>query len=185
MNQVDNANTAYNWFVLRDLKRPNAKEPAYKYLADRGFEVFTPMKTQVVEQGGRRIRREVPFIQDLLFVFSTRAALDSEVNRCDTLQYRFVKGQAYGTAMTVPPADMARFITATRAVKTPQYYQLDEITPAMCGARIRMICEGALNGFEGYLLKVKGSRKRRLIVKLPGLLAAAIEVAEADYIELI
>ncbi len=29
-----------SWFVMRDLKRPNAKLPAYKFLAEQGLEVF-------------------------------------------------------------------------------------------------------------------------------------------------
>ena len=30
-----------NWFVLRDLTRPNAKRPAYRLLEEKGIEVFT------------------------------------------------------------------------------------------------------------------------------------------------
>lgn len=32
------------WYVMRDLKRPNAKHPAYKQLEELGFQVFIPMK---------------------------------------------------------------------------------------------------------------------------------------------
>ncbi len=31
-----------HWYVMRDLKRPNAKLPAYKQLSDEHIEVFTP-----------------------------------------------------------------------------------------------------------------------------------------------
>lgn len=31
------------WFVLRDLKRSNARHPAYRQLAEMGLRVFTPM----------------------------------------------------------------------------------------------------------------------------------------------
>nr|WP_172618142.1 hypothetical protein [Parabacteroides distasonis] len=37
-----------NWFVLRDLTRPNAKRPAYRLLEEKGIEVFTPMRWQLV-----------------------------------------------------------------------------------------------------------------------------------------
>lgn len=30
-----------HWYVMRDLKRPNAKLPAYKQLSDEHLEVFT------------------------------------------------------------------------------------------------------------------------------------------------
>lgn len=55
----------------------------------------------------------------------------------------------------------------------------------MYGAKIRMVCEGPINGFEGTLLKIKGSGKKRLLVKLTGVLAAAVEIGNADYIELV
>ena len=54
----------------------------------------------------------------------------------------------------------------------------------MLGAEIRVICDGPLNGFQGRLLKIKGSRKKRLLIELPGLLVAAVEV-EPDFIQLL
>lgn len=161
--------TGEQWFVMRDLKRANAKLPAYKQLEEAGFRVFTPMTTKIMEN----------------FVYSSKEALDKVVTRTHTLQYRFLKGAAYCTPMTVPVAEMDRFITAVTSVKTPQYYHLNEITPSMYGAKIRMVCEGPINGFEGTLLKIKGSGKKRLLVKLTGVLAAAVEIGNADYIELV
>lgn len=38
------------WFVMRDLKRSNAKLPAYKLLREEQFEVFVPMKWELVNQ---------------------------------------------------------------------------------------------------------------------------------------
>lgn len=171
------------WFVMRDLKRANAKNPAYAMLAEKGFEVFTPMTTRVSERGGKKERREVPFIQDLLFVKSTREELDPVVERTETLQYRFLKGHAYGTAMVVPDHEMDSFIVAVRSVATPRYYHLDEITPEMYGARVRIIGDSRLDGLEGTILKIKGARKKRILIELPGLLAAAVELSSADLIQ--
>ena len=57
-----------HWYVMRDLKRPNAKLPAYKQLSDEHLEVFTPMQWRLKLKNGKRIREEVPFMQDLLFI---------------------------------------------------------------------------------------------------------------------
>ena len=57
------------WFVMRDLKRRNAKLPAYKQLADKGIKVFVPMKWHTIKRKGIVIREEIPVIQDLLFVY--------------------------------------------------------------------------------------------------------------------
>ena len=173
------------WFVMRDLKRPNAKLPAYKQLSEAGFRVFTPMTTKIVISTGKRVRIQVPFVNDLLFVFADKDSLDKIVTRTETLQYRYVKGAPYCTPMIVPTLDMNRFITAVSHIKTPQYYAPEEITPRMYGSKVRLLCEGPLNGFEGQLLRIKGSGKKRFIVELPGILVATLEVGNTDYIELI
>ena len=174
-----------HWFVMRDLKRPNAKLPAYKQLEDAGFRVFTPMTCKLSVIGGKKVRVQVPFVHDLLFVYSEKEILDKVVERTDTLQYRFVKGASYCTPMIVPVNDMERFIAAVSHVKTPKYYSPEEITPNMYGAKVRIVCEGPLNGFEGRLLKINGSRKKRFLVELPGIMAVSIEVDNFNYIELV
>ncbi len=172
-----------HWFVMRDLKRPNAKLPAYKQLNEAGFTVFTPLITKIVTQKGKKVRVQVPVVHDLLFVHSQKEPLDKVVAQTETLQYRFVKGAPYGTAMTVPEMEMERFMSAIAHFKTPTYYSPEEITPEMYGATVRMVSEGPLNGFEGKLLKIKGSRKKRILIELPGLLAASIEIAPSDFLE--
>jgi len=171
------------WYVMRDLKRANAKLPAYKLLQGKDIEVFTPMKWNIVTVGGRRHREEVPYIRDLLFVHAKSSVLDSVVAKTPTLQYRFVKGKAYREAMTVEDTDMDRFIKAVRAIGSPRYYAPKELTPAMYGKRIRII-GGELDGYEGCLLRTQGSRKKRILIELPSLLVAAVEIAP-DYIEVI
>ena len=114
------------WFVMRDLKRPNALRPAYIDLADKGFEVFTPLRNVLKDNRGRSIRTTAPFIPDLLFVRSTRPALDREVAATPTLQYRFVRGKAANTPLTVRDEDMDRFVKAVRTVDNPNYYTPDD-----------------------------------------------------------
>ena len=77
---------------MRDLKRRNANSLAVHELAKAGLEVFTPMTQMIMTIGGRRQRRDVPVIQDLLFVHETKAALDQHVERNPTLQYRYQFG---------------------------------------------------------------------------------------------
>lgn len=47
-------NEPKSWFVMRDLKRVNAKLPAYKLLRNSEFEVFTPMKWRLVKKNKGR-----------------------------------------------------------------------------------------------------------------------------------
>lgn len=185
MPDSDSRELEKHWFVLRDLKRHNAKLPAFRQLAEMGFKVFTPLNSQIVTRGTKRIKESVPVVRDLLFVYSNKNQLDEVISHTETLQYRFVKGAPYCTPMTVPTKEMNHFITAVNSIDTPHYYTPEEITPQMYGANIRMICEGPMNAVEGRLLKIKGSGKKRLLVELPGLLAAAIEIDKTDYVEII
>lgn len=173
---------ACQWFVMRDLTRPNAKLPAYKLLDGLNIRTFTPMVWKLMLNHGKRERRQLPFIHDLLFVYASRAELDSVVETTPMLQYRYLRG-GYKMPMTVRAADMQRFIHAVVLSSSPQYYRPDEVTPAMRNRRIRII-GGNLDGYEGSLITTRGSKVKRLLVEIPMLLAATVEV-ETEFIQLL
>ncbi len=180
---TEKAESKEKWYVMRDLTRPNAKLPAYKRFADGGFEVFTPMKEKLSVQDGKRVKERVPFIHDLLFVHGSREDIDPVVRNIPTIQYCFVKGGGYLNPMTVRDVDMDRFIFAVKTSEDPKYLLPDEVTPAICGKRIKII-GGQLDGYEGKMLSVRGSRKRHLVVELPDFLSVAVEV-NPEYIKLL
>ena len=177
-----NGNGRLQWFVMRDLKRRNAKLPAYKLLESLGVKVFTPMVWKLVVRHGKRSREEVPFMQDLLFVHDTRQAVDPIVEKYDTVQYRYVRG-GYKVPMTVREDDMQRFIHAVESSENPRYYTPKEITPDMIGREVRIV-GGLLDGYEGHLQKMQGVRVKRLFVEIPSILTASVEV-QPEYIQLI
>lgn len=173
---------ACQWFVMRDLTRPNAKLPAYKLLDGMNIRNFTPMVWKLMLNHGKRERCQLPFIHDLLFVYASRAELDSVVETTPMLQYRYLRG-GYKMPMTVRAADMQRFIHAVGLSSSPQYYRPDEVTPSMRNRRIRII-GGNLDGYEGSLITTRGSKVKRLLVEIPMLLAATVEV-ETEFIQLL
>ena len=170
------------WFALRDLKRSNARQPAYMLFEALGMEWFTPMVHRLVVVNGKRVDREVPFMQDLLFVKDTREHLDPIVESNPKLQYRYKLGVRH-TPIVVPSADMERFIRAVESGENPRYYSPNEVTPDMVNRQIRIV-GGRLDGYIGTLVTTRGSKTKRLLVELPTLLAASIEV-EAEYIQFI
>lgn len=184
MSEKSSINDAdIQWYALRDLKRANAKNRAWEILTQKGFEVFTPMQWKLIsKKGGRKNRIRVPVIYDLLFVRSDRETLDSEIRKIETLQHRFVKGCG-GNPMVVPQKDMQRFIYAVANSESVKYYSPAEITSRLKGKYVQII-GGALNGYEGLLLSVRGSKARRLLVELPNLITAGIEV-NPEYIKVI
>lgn len=160
---------------MRDLKRPNALLPAYKQLAVARIEVFTPMRWVLKTKNGRRIRRQVPVIPDLLFVYETRSVLDPIVEKTPTLQYRFQKGGRYCEPMVVPDTDMERFIQVVRMSEEPKYFLPGELTSSMYGRMVHIV-GGVLDGYEGRLIAVRGSKTKRLLIDLGDFLSVGVVV---------
>ncbi len=170
------------WFVLRDFKKRNAKSPGYKVLPELGIRCFTPMHWIVYTRLGKRVREYVPVIPSLLFAYDTKDALQPVVDRDRSLQFQFKRGGGRNSLMTVSDDEMERFIYAVNNDPSPIYYTPAELTPDKIGKEV-IVNGGPLNGYRGTLLKLQGSKKRRLIIKIEGFLSAAVEV-NPDYISL-
>ncbi|MCH5240294.1 MAG: UpxY family transcription antiterminator [Muribaculaceae bacterium] len=167
---------------MRDLKRANANIKAWQILTEAGFEVFTPMHWKIYDKNGRKVRKYVPVISDLLFVHTQRDKLDPIVKKTETLQYRFSKN-SHSVPMTVSEAEMNKFIRAIENSESVRYYKPEEITSSFKGRKIRIV-GGSLNGYEGKLLTTRGSKVKRLMIEIPNLLHAGIEV-HPDFIQFI
>ena len=175
------------WYVLRDLARPNAKNPAYKQLQempDMKDCVFVPLKQCAFVEFGKRVVRSVPYMPDLVFVHKTRAELDPVVRSMELLQYRYVRGGRQFEAMAVPHEVMVRFMEAVRQAKSVEYFSYDQVSPHFYGKQIRIV-GGRLDGLVGRLMGKRDSKVKRLLIDLEECnLSAAIQV-EAEYIQLI
>lgn len=169
------------WYVMRDLKRANSREHAYEQLQGKGFTVFTPKVWKIVVRQGKRVRLQVPCVPNLLFVYSNREQLDPVVEKTPTLQYYYQR-HGWCAPMLVPNAEMTRFIHAAEATDTGRFYLPSEITPRMKNRCIRII-GGPFDGYEGTLITTRGSKVKRLLVEIPGLLAVSVEV-NPEYIQL-
>ena len=85
--------------------------------------------------------------------------------------------------MIVPDRDMNQFMAIVNGRESYKYYRPEEVTPSLYGRRIKMV-GGNLDGFEGRLMTTRGSRVKRLIVELEGLLAVGVEV-QPEFIQLV
>lgn len=141
------------------------------------------MKWRMTKRNGKQYGREVPVMPDLLFAHDTREILDPIIAQTPTLQYRFKRGGAYCEPIIVPEDDMNRFIGAVRMAEEPKYYSVEEIGAVMKGKRIRVV-GGPMNGYEGKLLSVRGSKVKRIVIELPNLLAVSVKVDD-EYIQVI
>ena len=174
----DNKDKAF-WFVLRDLKRSNAKQRAHQLFAEQNIEVFTPMKWRKDTVNGKQVLKEVPCIPDLLFVHDSRMNLDPIIEKNKTIQYRWMRNK-YREPMVVSDTEMEQFIRVVRTSGAQKIYLPEEITPEMKKRHIRIV-GGPLDGCEGTLITIRGSKIKRLLVELSGLLGVGVEVT-SDYI---
>lgn len=169
------------WYVMRDLKRPNAKHFCYAKLKEENFRVFLPKEKRVVVKNGKRKVVEEYLFYNLFFVYSDRKALDAQVAKYNTLHYIYKRG-VFNVVLTVPIPEMERFIEAVEGYEDPKYYLCGEILPNMLG-KVVHVTGGPLAGFEGRLIKATGrGAKKRLIVELPGILAVGV-VVRPEHIE--
>ena len=180
--------TEDRWYVLRDLARPNAKNPAYKQLQEmpelEGC-VFIPMKQRRFVEFGKHVVRLIPYMHDLVFVHKPRETLDPIIKKMDLLQYRYVRGGKQYEAMSVRHKDFEKFRDAVNtANNNVEYYSFDEVRPEIYGSRIRII-GGRLDGFEGRLMTKKGSKFKRLLIDLQECNLSAAILVESEYIQVL
>ena len=185
VTQIFMVETAFEkqWFAMRDLSRRNSNRMAHHELREAGLEVFTPMTEILLTIRGKKQRRVVPVIQDLLFVHETKEKLDPYVARYPSLQYRYALGRSANEPTVIREDEMTRFINAVSNTENPRYYMPGELTRSMYGKKVRII-GGPLDKYEGKLLSIKGMRTMRLIVEIPNLIATAVEVAP-QYIQFV
>ena len=174
------------WYVIRDMKRPNAHDSGYIALMEMtelNDDLFIPLKQMVYNQFGKRIVKQIPLFQDLIFIRRPRQEIEAILRQIPSLQFRFVKGKQ-ATPMTVPAASMNTFIAAVQSTTDVIYYALNDVSEKLYGKRIRII-GGKLHGIEGRLLSRQGSKVKRLIVELLECNLAAAVTVELDCIQIL
>lgn len=172
------------WFVLRAIFK---KETAVRDALRRGgIRCYVPMRYQVETQKGYKLRRLVPAITELVFVYGTEEQISEVKAKLRETCYWFTKpvlGKNRREKITVSDRDMENFIRITEQTeRAVNYFRPDELSLAK-GDCIR-IHGGAFDGVEGILLKVKGKREKQLVVSIPDLAVAAVSV-KPDVVEVV
>lgn len=149
-----------------------------------GLEYFIPKRYAVQVYHGRKVRRLVPIIPSLLFIHASQAQIIEFKKSYNFLQYMMYQNtQKQWEYITVPDTQMQDFIRVVSQYEEDiAFFKPEEINLEK-GTRVRII-GGKFDGVEATFLKVKGFRKRRVVVMLGGVMAASVEV-EPDLIEVI
>ena len=175
-------NNIEKWYVLGCLS-VHHEEKVRDALRKAGFRSHVPMKYEVKTVRRQEQRTMVPAITGLIFVRATEEAL-KEYIRHKSRESMYMRKSTFSNKqdyLTVPDYAMERFIEFTNIRQEKITYFKPEELNLKEGEKIR-IKGGIYDGYEGTILRFKGKRNKHLVVQIPGVIIAAVEL-EPELVE--
>lgn len=171
------------WFAMRATYR--REMIAKRQLEALGIDSFVPMRQEMQIKGGRRRRRLVPAIHNLIFVHVEPTVLQAQKSKMPYLQYIVRKGFLdRGEKIIVPTDQMERFIALTGTMEDELMYLAPSEVPLETGLRVR-IHGGNCDGQEGFLVKLAGYRSRKVVVAIEGVVAVMLAQVAPEQLEVL
>lgn len=169
------------WFVLRI---SYGREMAIKARLEReGHRVFIPMKYVRTEENGKVSHEWVPAVGNLLFANATHRYLyDFILAEGDRRRTHFMWNRSDQKPIVVPDKQMEDFIQVCSESNEGVVYLSDPSVKLRNGAKVRVI-NGPFIGVEGTVVRIKKSR--RIMVEIPGIIAAASTYVPMEDLEII
>ncbi len=149
-----------------------------------GIESYVPLRCEVVSRRGRKERKMMPAVSNLLFAHSSRRSLNEAKPFIPRMQFKTRVDEGRNCLITIPEKQMLDFIRVSSSEDEKKIYLLPEEVDLKKGTRVRIL-GGPFDGVEGVFLKVKGVRNRRLVVSIDGLLSVASAEVTPDLIEVV
>ena len=149
-----------------------------------GLSSFVPLKYEVRKVRGREQRMLVPAITKLVFVKGTLEEVQDYLAHAHYVVY--IQRSTFSNHkefLTVPTRAMENFIAVTEHHEEHVTYFNPQEIRLNVGDQIR-VKGGLYDGHEGIIMRIKGKRNRHLVVQIPGILIAAIEMSP-EMIELL
>ena len=169
------------WFVMRDLCRGLANQYTYEKLASQGIETFAPTVARRKTVRGKIVIVKRPYIRDLFFIHGTFSEIKAIMNPFCHFQFRYRIGVSPATPIVIPCKEMDDFIRVNQNSDSPEFISPDSIPSDVRNRKIRVV-GGPLDGVQGMLKTVRGSKFKTLYVELPGIMAISA-VSQFDFIQ--
>jgi len=143
-----------------------------------GLEAFVPLKYQIKTIKHQKHRALVPALPGLMFAKGTLEELKEYIQDHSHFAVYLRKSTFSNKEdyLTVPDKAMEEFIAVTEDHEAHITYFRPEEINLQAGDRIR-VKGGIYDGKEGIVMRIKGKRNKHLVVQIPGMLVAAIEMA--------
>ena len=142
-----------------------------------GLQAFVPLTYVVRTHRGQKHRTLVPAVSRLLFVKGTLEEVKDYIQHAHYVV--FIRKSTFSNKedyLTVPTKAMEDFIAVTENHEEHVTYFRPEEISLQEGDKIR-IKGGFYDGREGIIMRIKGKRNKHLVVQIPGVLIAAIELS--------
>ena len=142
-----------------------------------GLQAFVPLTYVVRTHRGQKHRTLVPAVSKLLFVKGTLDEVKDYIKHAHYVV--FIRKSTFSNKedyLTVPTKAMEDFIAVTENHEEHVTYFRPEEISLHEGDKIR-IKGGFYDGREGIIMRIKGKRNKHLVVQIPGVLIAAIELS--------
>ena len=164
------------WFTLGCIS-PQRELRVRDDARKNGLAAFVPLQYTVKTIRGQKQRALVPAITGMIFVKGTLDELKEYIQKSHYPIYlkksTFSNKEDY---LTVPTHAMEDFIAVTESHEEHVTYFRPEEISLQAGDRIR-INGGLYDGREGVIIRIKGKRNKHLVVQIPGILIAAVELS--------
>ena len=170
------------WFCLgctSPQKELKVRDDVRRY----GLEAFVPLKYEAKKIRRQEQRALVPAISGLMFAKGTLDEIKEYISHSHFTVY--IKKSTFSNKedyLTVPTKAMDNFIAVTVNHEANISYFKPEEIKLQAGDKIR-VKGGIYDGKEGVIMRIKGKRNKHLVVQIPGIIIAAIELSP-DLIEL-
>lgn len=142
-----------------------------------GLQAFVPLTYVVKTHRGQKYRALIPAVSKLLFVKGTLEEVKDYIQHAHYVV--FIRKSTFSNKedyLTVPTKAMEDFIAVTENHEEHVTYFRPEEISLQEGDKIR-IKGGFYDGREGIIMRIKGKRNKHLVVQIPGVLIAAIELS--------
>ena len=164
------------WFVVgskNHMKELQIRDEARSL----GLEAFVPVMYAYKTIHGQKQRKMIPAVSGYVFVKATVEELFAFFEK--SIYILYPKKSTFSNKerfLTVPNRDMENFIAVIeKAGEHITYFKPEEIS-LNPGDKIK-IKGGLYDGREGVIMRIKGKRNKHLVVQIPGMVVAAVELS--------
>ena len=169
-------NELTQWFAIGCLS-PRKELKVRDDARQNGLEAFVPLRYEVKTVRGQKQRSLVPAITGLMFI---KGSLDEVKDYTVHAPFQvYIRKSTFSNKtdyLVIPTKAMEDFIAITEQHEEHVTYFRPEEISLRVGDQIR-IKGGIYDGREGVVMRIKGKRNRHLVVQIPGMLIAAVELS--------